>query len=308
MKGSCCVIVIGMFFVTTNGQCPFHVENRPLLSSCEGMMKHGPTVLVDFYKISRPCTCTVTPSFDGELFVFSRKAEAKYTCYTEVVVQNTSIISCPTNDMSFLLINVTINQTVDVRARYVSSSTSGTFQHCMGFQRVGGIDGNLKVICGSPSETTVTTIVSSTPIITSQKESTSVVVNNKKTDATRSSNTDIIVGSVAGGAIILVGLVVLILVLMKMKRSRSAKNKERSSEVDKVHKIEIFDSNPELPNDLLYLSLQPLDKLEINSNYDVLLINKPIDHGASSMPVNAVPKRSSDDTPEVSAGDVYVNL
>uniref|UniRef100_A0A8W8JFT4 Uncharacterized protein n=1 Tax=Magallana gigas TaxID=29159 RepID=A0A8W8JFT4_MAGGI len=236
MKGSFCEIVIGMFFVTTNGQCPFNVGNKPLLSSCEGMMKHGPTVLVDFYKISRPCTCTVTPSFDD------------------------------------------------------------------------GIDGNLKVICGSPSETTVTTIVSSTPIITSPIESTSVVVKNKKTDVTKSSKTDIIVGSAAGGAIILVGLVILIIVLMKMKRSRSAENKERSSEVDRVHKIEIFDSNPELPNNLLYLSLQPLDELEINSNYDVLLINKPIDHGASSMPVYDVPKRSRDDTPEVGAGDVYVNV
>nr|XP_034334197.1 uncharacterized protein LOC117680590 isoform X2 [Crassostrea gigas] len=190
------------------------------------MIKHGSAVYVDFYKISRPCTCIVTPSFDGKLIVISRET-VEYACNTEVAVQNTSIIGCPTNVMSFLLLNVTINQTVDVRARYVSPSTSGTFQHCMGFQRNGGIDGNLKVICGSPSETTVTTIVSSTPIITSQKESTSVVVNNKKTDATRSSNTDIIVGSVAGGTIILVGLVVLILVLMKMKRSRSAENKKK---------------------------------------------------------------------------------
>ena len=118
--------------------CPFYaVGNLPLLSSCEGMMKHGPSVFVDFYKISRPCTCIVTPSFDGELVVFSRKAEAKYTCDTEVVVQNTSIIGCPTNVMSFLLLNVTINQTVDVRARFVSPSKSGTFQHCMGFQRSG---------------------------------------------------------------------------------------------------------------------------------------------------------------------------
>lgn len=88
----------------------------------------------------------------------------------------------------------------------------------------------------------------------------------------------------------------------------SAENKERSSEVDKVHKSEIFDSKPKVHNNLLYLSLQPLDELEINSNYDVLLINKPIDHGGSSMPVYDVPKRSRDNTPVVSAGDVYVNL
>lgn len=117
--------------------CFFHVVgNWPLLSSCEGMIKHGSAVYVDFYKISRPCTCTVTPSFDGELLVISREA-VEYACNTEVVVQNTSIIGCPTNVVSILLLNVTINQTVDVRARYVSPSTSGTFQHCMGFQQNG---------------------------------------------------------------------------------------------------------------------------------------------------------------------------
>lgn len=95
---------------------------------------------------------------------------------------------------------------------------------------------------------------------------------------------------------------------MKMKRSRSTENKERSSKVDMAHKNELVDSNPEMPDNLLYLSIQPLDELENNSNYDVLFINKPKDYGVSSMPVNAVPKRSRDDTPEVSAGDVYVNL
>nr|XP_034334756.1 uncharacterized protein LOC117691936 [Crassostrea gigas] len=138
MKDPFCVIVIGMLFVTTNGQCPFEVVNRSTLSSCEGMMKHGTPVFVDFYKISRPCTCIVTPSFDGQLLVVSREA-VEYACNTEVAVQNTSIIGCPTNVMSFLLLNVTINQTVDVRARYVSPSTPGTFQHCMGFQRNGKI-------------------------------------------------------------------------------------------------------------------------------------------------------------------------
>lgn len=134
MKGPFCVIVIGMFFVTANGQCPYDVGNRPLLSSCEGMMKHGPTVYVDFYKISRPCTCIVTPSFDGSLLVISREA-VEYACYTEVIVQNRSRFVCPTNVMSSLVLIVKINQTVDVRARYVSPSTSGTFQHCMGFKQ-----------------------------------------------------------------------------------------------------------------------------------------------------------------------------
>lgn len=118
--------------------CQFYaVGNRSLLiSSCEGIMKHGPAVFMDFYKISRPYTCIVTPSFDGELLVVSTRA-VQYACNTEVVVQNTSIIGCQTNVESPLLLNVTINQTVDVRARCVSPSTSGTFHHCIGFQRNG---------------------------------------------------------------------------------------------------------------------------------------------------------------------------
>lgn len=117
--------------------CPFFaVGNRSLLSSCEGMMKHGSSVYVDFYKISRPCTCIVIPSFDGDLLVLSREAN-EYACYTEVSVQSKTIFGCPTNVMSSLVLKVIINQTVDVRARYASSSPSGTFQHCMGFRQNG---------------------------------------------------------------------------------------------------------------------------------------------------------------------------
>uniref|UniRef100_A0A8W8JBS6 Uncharacterized protein n=1 Tax=Magallana gigas TaxID=29159 RepID=A0A8W8JBS6_MAGGI len=259
------------------------------------MIKPGPYVFVDFYKISRPCTCIVTPSFDGELLVVSKRA-VKYACNTEVVVQNTSI-GCSTNVESLLLLNVTINQTVKVRARYVSPSTSGTFQHCFGFQRNAGIDGNLKVICGSPSETTVATIVSSTPIITSPIEpSASVAINNKTTDATR---------------------------------SRSTENKERSLKGDKAHKTEIFVSNPELSDNPLYISSQPMNELgyssdqekqlglpptdsntkkKFNSNCDVPANNKLLDHGASSLPVYAISKKSKDRASEVRSGDVYAEV
>lgn len=92
---------------------------------------------------------------------------------------------------------------------------------------------------------------------------------------------------------------------------------------------EVFDRNSDLPDNPLYLSSQPIDKLgynsdqekqlglppadsktkkKINSNYDVPPNNKPIDHGAPSMPVYAVPKRSNDRTPEVSTGDVYAEV
>uniref|UniRef100_A0A8W8JBM1 Uncharacterized protein n=1 Tax=Magallana gigas TaxID=29159 RepID=A0A8W8JBM1_MAGGI len=112
-------------------------------------------------------------------------------------------------------------------------------------------------------------------------------------------------------------------------RSRSAENKERSSEGEKVHKNEIRDSSPELPDNPLYLSSQSLDELgyssdqekqlglpptdsktkkKINSNSDVPANNKPLDQGASSVPVYAVSKKSKDRTPEVSTGDVYAEV
>lgn len=92
---------------------------------------------------------------------------------------------------------------------------------------------------------------------------------------------------------------------------------------------EVFDSNPELPDNPLYLSSQPMDELgyssdqekqlglpptdsktkkKINPDYDVPPNNKPIAYGTPSMPVYAVPKRSQDRTPEASTGDVYAEV
>lgn len=71
-------------------------------------------------------------------------------------------------------------------------------------------------------------------------------------------------------------------------------------------------------NDLGYSSVQekqlglPLTdsktKQKINSNCDVPANKKPVDHGASSMPVYAVSKRSKNHTPEVSTGVVYAEV
>lgn len=115
----------------------------------------------------------------------------------------------------------------------------------------------------------------------------------------------------------------------KSVRSRSDRNKNRSLEADVAHTNEVFDNNAELPDNPLYLSSEPLDELgyssdqeqqlglpptdskktkKNNSNYDVPPNNKPIDHGASSMPVYAVPKGSKNYTPEVSTGDVYAEV
>lgn len=113
-------------------------------------------------------------------------------------------------------------------------------------------------------------------------------------------------------------------------RTKSARNqKKEPNETDRGRTNEVFDSNPELPDNPLYLSSQPMDELgyssdqekqlglpptdsktkkKITSDYDVPPNNKPIDHDTSSMPVYAVPNRSKDRTPEISSGDVYAEV
>lgn len=122
----------------------FAVENNSL-TSCEGMAKHGPIVYVDFYKIKRPCNCTVIPSFVGELIVTSREVTIS-TCNTEINVQNLIVFGCPINMVSSQTINVIINQLVNVRADYKPPYTSGTFYHCLGFQQ-NGLNVYKSIIC-----------------------------------------------------------------------------------------------------------------------------------------------------------------
>lgn len=106
-----------------------------LVASCEGPTVYGPVVHVDFFKINRPCTCIVTPSFVGYLLVTSR--ENINVCYTQVNVQNSIIFKCPSLYFTSQTLYVQINQAVDVRAEYTLPSTSGRFYHCVGFQQNG---------------------------------------------------------------------------------------------------------------------------------------------------------------------------
>lgn len=109
------------------------------------MTKQGVAVYVDFYKISRPCTCIVTPSFDGELLVTLRKVIIQY-CNTEINVQNSIVFGCPIQSISSQALNVQINQSVEVRAEYILPHASGTFYHCLGLQQ-NGMKNNYSIIC-----------------------------------------------------------------------------------------------------------------------------------------------------------------
>lgn len=130
----------GIFFFTY-----FFAVGNNLLTNCEGMTRHGPSVYVDFYLINRPCTCIVTPSFVGEIIVTSREVTVQM-CNTEIVVQKSVLYGCPIPNFSSQTLTVQFNQSVEVRADYVSPSTSGTFYNCMGFQQ-NGMEFNSIVIC-----------------------------------------------------------------------------------------------------------------------------------------------------------------
>lgn len=114
----------------------FSASNK-VIKSCEGSRKYGSNVFIDFYEISRPCTCNVLPSFDGQLLI--KSGEIAHNCGTQIDVTNAKTVFryiCPIPFISEVL-NVNINQLVDVRAVYLSPSIKGIFYHCLGFQQNG---------------------------------------------------------------------------------------------------------------------------------------------------------------------------
>lgn len=86
--------------------------------------------------MNRPCTCTVTTSFIGNLLVISNGG-IKEGCNTQVTVANSYHFGCPNTAYSSVTIDVQINQSVVVQSDYSPPFTSGTFYHCLGFQQNG---------------------------------------------------------------------------------------------------------------------------------------------------------------------------
>lgn len=62
-------------------------DETSLVTSCDGSKKDGPAVFADFYKIQRPCTCIVAPSFVDELLVTSKEVIISF-CNTRVSVSS----------------------------------------------------------------------------------------------------------------------------------------------------------------------------------------------------------------------------
>lgn len=166
------------------------------IASCVGSTKHGSVVYVDFFKINRPCTCIVTPSFDGKLLVFSREEIILPGCNTQINFNNIFIIGCPLQSFLSNTLNVQTNQSVDVRAEYKLPFTPGTFYHCIGFQQNGGLNGNLSVVCGS---SLVTTTAAATEPTTTTIKTTSTAISRLSSEVSSTEPTTAIIKNDVNG-------------------------------------------------------------------------------------------------------------
>lgn len=186
MKGFIFAFAASGFLTSTKGQCPLNVENISV-AKCEGSTKYGPYIYIDFHKINRPCSCTVTTSFIGSLLVISREG-INEGCNTQVIVANNYNFGCPITAFSSVTINVQINQSVVVHSEYSPLSTSGMFYHCLGFQQNGGLNGNISVVCGShlAAKTTSTKIPTTTATFTTRLLRASSEVSSSYSEVTMS--------------------------------------------------------------------------------------------------------------------------
>lgn len=120
---------------------PYFQVGYLAVTSCDGSTKNGPYIYIDFYKINRPCYCTVITSFNGDLLVTSMKGIGRI-CETQVTVVTVYtyryMFNCQASEVSAVL-HVKINQSVSVLAEYSSLSTSGAFYHCLRFNENGTI-------------------------------------------------------------------------------------------------------------------------------------------------------------------------
>lgn len=104
------------------------------VKNCEGSIKYGPLIYIDFKEINQPCTCTVT-SFGGNIFMTA--AEQQITsCNTHVIVDNTFIFGCPIKKGTAQ----TLGSSVYLQSEYVYPYTSRTFYQCLGFHQTGNFN------------------------------------------------------------------------------------------------------------------------------------------------------------------------
>lgn len=116
-------------------------DGNKIITGCDGSRKYGSRIYIDFFKISRPCTCNALSSFNGLLFITSAPEYINFNCGTQIQLKDfnneTLLFGCPILSSASNAFNVQTNQPVEIRADYVSQSSPGTFYHCLGFQQNG---------------------------------------------------------------------------------------------------------------------------------------------------------------------------
>lgn len=112
------------------------VVGNKSITTCNFTIKSGPLIYIDFSKINRPCPCTVTPYFRGDLLVTSQEITIS-SCSTQVVVNGSRIFGCPLPQETSDRFELLQYQSIAVQAEFSPSSSSGTFHQCLWFQQNG---------------------------------------------------------------------------------------------------------------------------------------------------------------------------
>lgn len=103
-------------------------EEYRTATSCDGSTKSENYLYVDFSKIKRPCTCTVTALFMGGITVASWGVK-HFECKNSVTVNDSVTFNCKDNRYSTFYVR--INDSVLLVADFWQGYTSGEFKQCL---------------------------------------------------------------------------------------------------------------------------------------------------------------------------------
>lgn len=108
------------------------------ITTCHDTSAFGPLIYIDFFKINRPCICTVFSTFSGNLIVTAQETRIS-SCSTQVVVNGSRVFGCPLSQGTSVTFTLEKYQSLPVQAEFTQRSSSGTFYQCIGFQQNGKI-------------------------------------------------------------------------------------------------------------------------------------------------------------------------
>ena len=111
------------------------------MKRCDGSYISGRNVFVDFYQIKQPCTCTLKASFNGGILV-TAKSDGYYECKNNVIVSldtTSTVFNCYSTYPSSMTFTVVYNETINMKAEYIHSYTSGDFPVCFAINENGNV-------------------------------------------------------------------------------------------------------------------------------------------------------------------------